>query len=176
MLKFNQSKMSTRITGFAKWKKQMVRKVEKWMNFDPEWKTYMPVPTATYLTNKTGLPASIPTETFISEFKIKYYQQDLRDKINKNHFVIYRDDIVNKPIRIREGQTVGPFHGATHTTLLFHEDEDKQVYTYEKERVFQPTADYVDIDEKRRREEKPREYIWPVEQLTKLPEENRSNA
>lgn len=113
----------------------------------------------------------------MSEFRIKYYERDNREKQKKFHGeVVYRDQIIKNPIQLRPGQTVGPFYDFETTTLVYHEDDDTQVYTYEKERVFMPDEKYVDYDVRRREVEGPREYVYPKEDLVKLPDDNRSDV
>lgn len=51
--------------------------------------------------------------------------------------MLYRDEVIAKPMKLKPGQVMGPFRlDGDKKVVTFHEDEDTQVYTSEK--VFLP--------------------------------------
>jgi hypothetical protein len=75
----------------------------------------------------------------MKDFHVKYYKRDYRaggegDK-DKNLFkIIWRDDIIEQPIRLQKGETVGPFYDFNLEKKLFvayHEEQNRQVLLYE---------------------------------------------
>lgn len=102
-------------------------------------------------------------------YKLKYYEQDSRDFQNstKNFHVLFRDEIISAPMRLKPGQTNGPFRlGGNKEVTYYHESEDKQVYTYEKSVFPHAPEGFVDplIQLKQRVQEQ--SYIPPKENLS----------
>jgi hypothetical protein len=69
----------------------------------------------------------------MKDFDIKYYRSDFREK-EDGYEILYRDQYLSNPWRLMPGETVGPFGDDNQTSVLYHEEEDTQVYTYEKSR------------------------------------------
>eukprot|EP01080_Neovahlkampfia_damariscottae_P008009 gene8009-12474_t len=127
--------MSNRLSNFAKWKLQVSRKINKWVSIIPEYDDYMPTPKDFRYPRPSSQPQPyVPRQQFMKDFDIKYYRSDFRETKDE-YKVLNRDEYLANPIRLMPGETVGPFHGNTQTTLLYHEDEDTQVYTYEKSKT-----------------------------------------
>ena len=75
----------------------------------------------------------VPKQQFMKDFDIKYYRTDFREVEENEYTLINRDEVLDNPVRLLPGQTCGPFHGGErNTSILYHEEEDTQVYTYEK--------------------------------------------
>lgn len=80
--------------------------------------------------------AKVPRQQFMKEFHIKYYKRDYRlggeaDKEQQNQFkIIWRDEIIESPIRLQRGETMGPFYGfglEKRVFMAYNEFLNKQV-------------------------------------------------
>jgi hypothetical protein len=84
----------------------------------------------------------------MKEFKIKYYKRDFRSQVlDKDapyaHFeILYRQDAIKNPFRLKSGEPAGPWYGfgmEKKVVYIYDERENKQVYTHRKNRnVFRP--------------------------------------
>ena len=84
----------------------------------------------------------------MKEFKIKYFRRDYRtqatakDAPYANFEIVYRQDAIKNPYRVKPGEPVGPFYGfgmEKKVIYLFDERENKQVYSHRRNRnVFRP--------------------------------------
>lgn len=139
---------------------QIIRKLERWYFIDPEFQSYLPEHHEQY---RHPSPASqpsakVPHQAFMKEYQIKYYDRDYR----KGHIegrkpvILYRQLVIENPLRIRPGETVGPFYGhgfEKKKAVGYHEKNNKQVYSYNKDRYPYKPADRPAPDEALRLEE-----------------------
>jgi hypothetical protein len=75
----------------------------------------------------------------MKDFHVKYYKRDYReggegDRTQNLFKIIWRDEAIEKPVRLQKGETVGPFYDfglGTKTALAYDERENTQVWFFD---------------------------------------------
>ncbi|KAL0488347.1 irditoxin subunit A [Acrasis kona] len=132
-----------------KWGYQLYRRVERWVSFQPEYHDHLPETQYDYRDkyHTSGLTpeqfekeVKIPRSSFIKDFHVRYYRHDFRlggaGQEGMHQFkIIWRDEIIEKPDQLLQGQTVGPFYSfglEDKSVTGFDLSHDTQVYSYSK--------------------------------------------
>jgi len=111
-----------------------------------------------------------PTGEFIRDFTVKYYERDYRasKQASLNFEILYRQQIIDEPARLKKDETVGPFYGqgmADKKLVVTHELENKQVYTFVRNKYAYRPGDGEKEDVKLQQMETPHIYKGPVQQI-----------